>query len=88
MKHLLWLGVAVALLVSVWGCHNVANSLLCQHSTESTVASPGGNYVAEVVWEDCGATEHTTIVVIRRTGWFSKKENLFTAENTHRINLS
>jgi hypothetical protein len=41
-----------------------------------------------VVWEDCGATEHATIVTIRRTGWFSKKENLFTVENTHRVDLS
>ncbi len=88
VKHRLQLGAALALLVSLWGCHNIANSLLCKHSTESKVASPGGHYVAEVVFEDCGATEHATIVTIRRTGWLSKKENLFTAENTHRIDLS
>jgi hypothetical protein len=87
MKPRLQLGPVLVLLVSL-GCHNTMNSLLCNHSTGSKAASPDGRYVAEVFWEDCGATEHATLITTRRTGWLSNQETLFTVENTHRINLS
>jgi hypothetical protein len=55
---------------------------------ESEFASPHQRYIADVVWDDCGATEHATVITIRRDAIFSDKADLLTLENTHHVRLS
>jgi hypothetical protein len=83
MNHRL-LGIVVLLSsLILGGC-----SLLCHHSTDSEAASPSQHYIADVVWDDCGATEHATVVTIRRKGLFSNKTDLLIMEDTHHVKLS
>jgi hypothetical protein len=63
-------------------------NILCNHSTESEVASPDPHYIADVVWDDCGATEHATVFTIRRNGILSDRTDVLTVENTHQVKLS
>jgi hypothetical protein len=80
--------VAVALSAVLAGCGGISRALLCNHSTESEAGSPRGNYIAEVILYDCGATEHATVVRIHRNGLFSKKTDLLAVEDTPHIRLS
>ena len=87
MKNVFQLTALFLLLSPLFGCHQIANFVFCKHFTDSAATSPSGHYIADVISEDCGATEHATLVTIRRKGWISKKENLFIVENTHNVKL-
>jgi hypothetical protein len=88
MNHRLLPIIAFVLSLVFWSCGNIAHSLLCHHSTQSEAASPGQHYIADVVRDDCGATEHATVVTIRRNGIVSNRTDLLTVEDTHHIELS
>ena len=64
MKPLVYLSVALGLVATLSGCRNMATSILCSSAVQSNVPSPDGRYIVEVLWEDCGATEHATAVTI------------------------
>ncbi len=82
MNHRLPPIVAFLLSLVLWGCGNIANSILCHHSTQSESVSTGQHYIADVVLDDCGSTEHATVVTIRRNGIVSYRTDLFTVEDT------
>jgi hypothetical protein len=88
MNHRLLTIVVFLLSLVLWSCGNIVSSLLCHHSTQCEVASPGQRYIADVVLDDCGATEHATVVTIRRNGIVSNRTDLLTVENTHHVRLS
>lgn|SRR5690348_6788952 len=88
MKPLVYLSVALGLVATLSGCRNMATSILCSSAVQSNVPSPDGRYIVEVLWEDCGATEHATAVTIRRARWFSLRDNLFVVESFHPMGLS
>ena len=44
--------------------------MLCDDAVQSTVVSPDRKSVAEIVQSDCGATEHQSVVRLRRNRMF------------------
>jgi hypothetical protein len=87
-KRSLCVGAALLLSFALFGCRSIGHLLLCVDSTQSSVISPGGRYIAEVTLSDCSATAHTTVVSVHRKGLFAGKENVFVVNNGYPIKLS
>ncbi len=68
----------VLLLFINQGCYTAGHSIFCKDSVRTKATSPNGRYVAETVESDCGATEHETVVRMRRVqGFFRDESDVF-----------
>jgi hypothetical protein len=64
-------GLAIVLLV-LTGCHR----MVCSDRLGQSVVSPDGRYIATVLQSDCGATEHATVVELRRNRMLLKDRRI------------
>lgn len=78
-----------SVVLSTAGCHSVLHSLACDDSVTTTASSPRKAYSALAIQEDCGATEHATVVTVRRNKWIMRRSaNVFVAAGLHDVRLS
>jgi hypothetical protein len=71
------------------GCHSIGHRLVCSDSTKSSTVSPDHSNLAETVQSDCGATEHDTVVRLRRNRVFaSAPEDVFVVSGSHDLKVS
>ncbi len=65
--------VGLAILLSVLpGCRH----MVCSDRMGQSAVSPDGRYVATVLQSDCGATEHATVVELRRNRMLLKDRRI------------
>jgi hypothetical protein len=83
------LAASLLLLFIIGGCYAVGHSILCIDSVRSEAKSPDGRYIAETVETDCGATEHGTVIRVRRNRpFFSDKREVLATSGGHNMRIT
>ena len=79
----------VLLLFINQGCYTAGHSIFCKDSVRTKATSPNGRYVAETVESDCGATEHDTVVRMRRVqGFFRDERDVFATSRGNDVRVT